>query len=73
MCTLCQTPIVSVVYRKKRLNTIIRAISHIDTQKDVEYMLEGVRRVWVLKMERRKVTMTPVDQMVTLQILLRRL
>lgn len=42
MCTLCQTPIVSVVYRKKRLNTIIRAISHIDTQKDGEYMLEGV-------------------------------
>ena len=42
MCTLCQTPIVSVVYRKKRFNTIIRAISHIDTQKDREYMLEGV-------------------------------
>ena len=42
MCTLCQTPIVSVVYRKKRLNTITRAISHIDTQKDGEYMLEGV-------------------------------
>ena len=48
MCTLCQTPIVSVVYRKKRLITIIRALSHIDTQKDGEYMLEGVRRVWVL-------------------------
>ena len=42
MCTLCQTRIVSVVYRKKRLNTIIRAISHIDTQKDREYMLEGI-------------------------------
>ena len=43
MYPLSNTHIVSFVYGKKRLNTIIRAVSHIDTQKDREYMLEGVR------------------------------
>ena len=42
MYPLSNTHIVSFVYGKKRLNTIIRVLSHIDTQKDREYMLEGV-------------------------------